>query len=184
MKLINVESLAELRLVSKLADELGTVANIGLRVNPEVSIQNAHRYIATGAKGHKFGIPIDEVEAVGRIALGLPNVSLRALDMHVGSQLEAFDAYEEGTARLVEVSIALRKSGADLRYLDAGGGLPVPYDGEDEPDLTAYARIVSAGGQHARARAARRAGPLLRRRVRRAADAGALPQGDRATRRT
>ena len=143
VKLVNVESLAELRLVSRLADELGTVANVGLRVNPEVSIQNAHRYIATGAKGHKFGIPIDEVEAVGRIALGLPNVSLRALDMHVGSQLEAFDAYEEGTARLVEVSIALRKSGADLRYLDAGGGLPVPYDGEDEPDLTAYARIVT-----------------------------------------
>ncbi len=144
VKLINVESLAELRAVSRLADELGTVANVGIRVNPEVTVKNPHHYIATGAKGHKFGVPIDEAEAVGREALALPNVALCALDMHVGSQLETFEAYEEGTARLVEVSLALRKAGADIRYLDAGGGLPVPYDGEEEPDLTAYGRIVTA----------------------------------------
>lgn len=144
VKLINVESLAELRHLSQLAHEIGTVANVGLRVNPEVSVKNAHHYIATGAKGHKFGIPIDDAEAVGRIALSLPNVSLQALDMHVGSQLESFEAYEEGTARLVEVSFALRKAGAEIRYLDAGGGLPVPYDGEDEPDLASYGRIVTA----------------------------------------
>ncbi|MBX7118055.1 MAG: diaminopimelate decarboxylase [Gemmatimonadaceae bacterium] len=144
VKLINVESLAELHLVSRLAGELGVVANVGLRVNPEVEVLNAHRYIATGEKGHKFGIPIDEAEAVGRVALRLPHVALRALDMHVGSQLESFTAYEAGTARLVELSLALRRSGAELRYLDAGGGLPVPYDGSDEPDLETYGRIVTA----------------------------------------
>ncbi len=144
VKLINVESLAELRLVSKLAVELGREARVGLRVNPEVDVRNAHHYIATGEKGHKFGIPIDEAEAVGRIAIGLPNVVLEAVDMHVGSQLESFEAYREGTARLVELSRALRQSGAPIRYLDAGGGLPVPYDGGDEPDLAAYGAIVTA----------------------------------------
>lgn len=144
VKLVNVESLAELHLVSSLAVELGAVAEVGLRVNPEVEVRNAHHYIATGEKGHKFGIPIDEAEAVGRVALRLPNVALRALDMHVGSQLESFEAYEAGTARLVEVSLALRQAGADLRYLDAGGGLPVPYGDEDEPDLATYGRIVTA----------------------------------------
>ena len=100
-------------------------------------MENAHAYIATGEKGHKFGIPIGEADAVGRLAISLPNVSLQALDMHVGSQLHSFEAYRDGTARLVEVSFALRKAGADIRYLDAGGGLPVPYDSEEEPDLAA-----------------------------------------------
>jgi len=144
VKLINVESEAELRLVSRLADELGAVANVGLRVNPEVDVRNAHHYIATGEKGHKFGIPIGEAEAIGRLAIALPNVSLQALDMHVGSQLHSFDAYREGTARLVELSLVLRKAGAPIAYLDAGGGLPVPYDSEDEPDLTAYGAIMTA----------------------------------------
>lgn len=144
VKLINVESEAELRHVSRLADEMGAIANVGLRVNPEVDVQNAHHYIATGEKGHKFGIPIGEAEAVGRLAITLPNVRLQALDMHVGSQLESFGAYREGTARLVDLSFVLRKAGADIRYLDAGGGLPVPYDSGEEPDLAAYGAIVTA----------------------------------------
>ena len=144
VKLINVESEAELRLLSRLADELGAVANVGLRVNPEVDVRNAHHYIATGEKGHKFGIPIGEAEAIGRLAITLPNLSLQALDMHVGSQLHSFDAYREGTARLVELSLVLRKAGARICYLDAGGGLPVPYDSEAEPDLVAYGAIVTA----------------------------------------
>ena len=143
VKLINVESEAELRLVSKLADEKGVVATVGLRINPEVTVENAHHYIATGEKGHKFGIPFGDAERVGRLALTLPNVSLQALDMHVGSQLHSFAAYRDGTARLVELSESLRASGAPITYLDAGGGLPVPYDDEVEPDLSAYGAIVT-----------------------------------------
>ena len=144
VKLINVESEAELRLLSRLAEEIGTVANVGLRVNPEVDVRNAHHYIATGEKGHKFGIPFGEAETIGRLAITLPNLSLQALDMHVGSQLHSFDAYREGAARLVELSLALRKAGAPIAYLDAGGGLPVPYESEEEPDLAAYGAIVTA----------------------------------------
>ncbi len=144
VKLINVESEAELRMVSAIAEELGRPATVGLRINPEVDVKNAHAYIATGEKGHKFGIPIGDAEAVGRLALTLPHLTLAALDMHVGSQLHSFEAYRAGTERLVELSLRLRKAGAPIRYLDAGGGLPVPYDDESEPDLRAYGAIVTA----------------------------------------
>jgi diaminopimelate decarboxylase len=144
VKLINVESESELRLLSRLAVELRVTATIGLRVNPEVDVRNAHHYIATGEKGHKFGIPVGDAEGIGKLALTLPNLTLVALDMHVGSQLHALDAYREGTARLVELSRALRAAGAPIRYLDAGGGLSVPYADEPEPDLAAYAATVTA----------------------------------------
>ncbi len=143
IKLINVESEAELRLLAGIAADLGVVAPVGLRINPEVDVENAHHYIATGERGHKFGIGIDDAVRVGRVALGLRSVALHGLDMHVGSQLSSFEAYREGTARLVEASRALRAEGAPIRYLDAGGGLPVPYADEAEPDLAAYGAILS-----------------------------------------
>ncbi|MHB1297945.1 MAG: diaminopimelate decarboxylase [Gemmatimonadaceae bacterium] len=142
VKLINVESEAELRLLADIARELGVVAPVGLRINPEVDVVNAHHYIATGERGHKFGIGIGDALAVGRVAMGLPSVALLGLDMHVGSQLSSFDAYRKGTERLVAASHTLRAEGAPIRYLDAGGGLPVPYNGEEEPDLAAYGRIL------------------------------------------
>lgn len=144
VKLINVESEAELRLLAGIALELGVIAPVGLRINPEVAVRNAHHYIATGERGHKFGIAIGDALQVGRVALGIRNVALHAVDMHVGSQLSSFDAYREGTERLVEVSRTLRREGAPIRYLDAGGGLPVPYHDEEEPDLAAYGAIVTA----------------------------------------
>lgn len=143
IKLINVESEAELRLLAAIAEEVGVVAPVGLRINPEVTVANAHHYIATGARGHKFGIGIDDGLRVGRVALGLRHVALLGVDMHVGSQLSSFAAYREGTERLVELSRALRDEGAPIRYLDAGGGLPVPYAGEPEPDVAAYGAIVT-----------------------------------------
>ena len=144
VKLINVESEAELRLLSGIADEMGVIAPVGLRINPEVSVENAHHYISTGERGHKFGIGLDDALRVGRVAIGLPNVALHGLDMHVGSQLSSLVAYREGTERLVAASRTLRDEGAPIRYLDAGGGLSVPYtDEEREPDLAAYGVILS-----------------------------------------
>ena len=144
VRLINVESEAELRALAEIASARGVVAPVGLRINPEVDVVNAHHYIATGERGHKFGIARSDALAVGRVALGLKSVKLVALDMHIGSQLHAFDAYREGTARLIELARALRATGAPIRWLDLGGGLPVPYEGESEPDLAAYASILRA----------------------------------------
>lgn len=142
VKLINIESAAELRLVAELAAARGVVAPVGLRINPEVDVENAHHYIATGARGHKFGIALSDALAVGRAALAHKSVALVALDMHVGSQLHSFEAYREGAARLAELTRALRADGAPIRWLDLGGGLPVPYESGAEPDLDAYATIL------------------------------------------
>lgn len=142
VKVINVESPAELALVAEIAESLGVIAPVGLRVNPEVDVENAHKFIATGEKGHKFGIPIGEAFAAGQLALASPHLWLVGLDMHVGSQLLSLEAYRHGATRLVKLGQALQAAGAELRYLDVGGGLPVRYRDEAAPDLTAYATIV------------------------------------------
>lgn len=143
VKLINVESTAELELVSAIAAELGAVANVGIRVNPEVTVRNPHHYIATGERGHKFGIPYADAMAAARSALALPHVRLAGLDMHVGSQLTTLDPYRDGVARLSALATEMRAAGAPLRYIDAGGGLPVAYrDGDPEPDLAGFGEIM------------------------------------------
>ena len=143
VKLINVESEAELRLLDTIAGALGVVAPVGFRINPEVAVENAHVYIATGEKGHKFGIPVRDAVAVGRTAMQLAHVRLIGLDMHVGSQLSNFEAYRTGLQRLAEIAGALRSIGAPLKYVDIGGGLPVRYgSGDADPDLDAYAATV------------------------------------------
>lgn len=143
VKLINVESEAELRQLSALAVRLGKTATVGLRVNPDVEVENAHEYIATGDKEHKFGVPLDDAARVARVAMELPGLRFSAFHMHVGSQLFSYGAYEHGARKLIELSHALRAAGAPIRYLDLGGGLPVPYRPEEpEPDLAAYGSLM------------------------------------------
>jgi len=143
VKLINVESEDELRRLSALAVQMGKTATVGLRVNPDVEVENAHEYIATGDKEHKFGVPLDDAARVARVAMQLPGLAFSAFHMHVGSQLFSYGAYEHGARKLVELSHALRAAGAPIRYLDLGGGLPVPYRPEEpEPDLNAYATLM------------------------------------------
>ncbi len=143
VKLINVESEAEMRRLSALATAMGRSATVGLRVNPDVEVENAHEYIATGDKEHKFGVPLDDAGRVARVAMGLPGLVLSGFHMHVGSQLFSYGAYETGSRKLVQLAHALRAEGAPIRYLDLGGGLPVPYRPEEpEPDLEAYAALM------------------------------------------
>jgi len=143
VKLINVESLEELVLLNAIAGEMGAVASVGLRVNPEVTVTNPHAYIATGAKGHKFGIPHVSALAVARDAIAMQHVNLCALDMHVGSQLSTMEPYRDGLNRLKELTLQVRSAGATIKYIDIGGGLPVVYQaGDAEPDLAGYADLV------------------------------------------
>ncbi len=141
--LINAESEAEVRLLNRLAGELGVTAPVGLRVNPEVTVDSSHRYIKTGEKGAKFGIPFDDVLSVARLAAELPHTVLLGLDMHIGSQLFRLDPYLDGVERLVGLFDQLRAVGVDsIRFLDIGGGLGVPYDDEESPDLERFARAL------------------------------------------
>ena len=141
--LINAESEAEVRLIDRLAGELGVLAPLGLRVNPEVTVDSSHRYIKTGEKGAKFGIPFDDVLSVAQLAASLPHTTLLGLDMHIGSQLFRLDPYLDGVERLTGLLEQLRAAGVDtLRYLDIGGGLGVSYDDEESPDLHRFARAL------------------------------------------
>jgi diaminopimelate decarboxylase len=141
--LLNIESEDELRTVDRLGRERGVVVPVAIRVNPEITVETPHSYIRTGEKGHKFGVPYDEVRDVARSAASLPNVVLRGLDMHVGSQLSRLDAYRHGIERVLELLAQLRSDGArELRYLDIGGGLAVTYDAEEPTNLERFAHIV------------------------------------------
>ena len=141
--LINAESEAEVRLIDQLAGEIGVVAPVGLRVNPEVTVDSSHRYIKTGEKGAKFGIPFDDVLSVASLTAELPHVALLGLDMHIGSQLFRLDPYLDGVDRLVALLDQLRAAGVDtVRYLDIGGGLGVSYEDEESPDLQRFARAL------------------------------------------
>lgn len=141
--LFNVESEAELRLLDGLAGQRGTKARVSLRVNPEITVDAAHQYIRTGEKGHKFGIPYDEVVRVAEVAAGLGHVVLIGLDMHLGSQLARVDPYRIGTERLVGIFEELCRRHIDtVRYLDIGGGLGVRYDSEEPPDLRQFGESV------------------------------------------
>lgn len=141
--LVNVESEGELRLLDQVAAEMGRVAPVALRVNPEVTVHTPHHYTRTGERGHKFGIPMDEALAVARLALTLPHIRLAGLDMHIGSQIAALDPYRAGMLRLMELLKQLRAEGAsDIRYLDIGGGMAVTYDSEEPMDVQAFADAV------------------------------------------
>lgn len=143
VRLVNVESEAELRLLDSIACERKRKISVGLRLNPEITVDNPHAYIRTGGKGHKFGIPYDEGLSAARLAASLPWLELAGLDMHVGSQLAVLDAYERGLERVTALLEAVRAEGIkSIRYLDIGGGLAVPYEDEKPPDLKAYGRIV------------------------------------------
>jgi diaminopimelate decarboxylase len=143
VKLVNVESEAEVRALDRIAGEESTTARIGLRVNPEVTVDSSHRYIKTGERGAKFGIPFDEVLGVARVAAELPHVAMHGLDMHIGSQLFRVDPYVDGVERLTGLLDAIRGEGIDtLQYLDIGGGLGVSYSDEVAPDLRRFARAL------------------------------------------
>ena len=142
--LINVESEGEVRLLAEVAQAAGRVAPVAIRVNPEISVETAHAYIKTGEKGNKFGVPHDEVLDLARLVRTFPSLTLRGLDMHVGSQLSHLQPYERGTERLVALCAQLRAEGVDtLRYLDVGGGLAVRYDAETPPDVSRFAEIMT-----------------------------------------
>lgn len=145
LRLVNVESEAELQLLEQLASERNRRVAVALRVNPEITVDNPHAYIRTGGKGHKFGIPYDEAPvAARRIRDDLPHLRLLGLDMHVGSQLSRLDTYVRGLERMCALLDELRADGIDtIKYLDIGGGLAVPYENEAPPaDLAEYGRIV------------------------------------------
>ena len=141
--MFNVESFFELEQLNTIAKSMGKRAPIALRVNPEVRVNTPHHYTRTGERGNKFGIPIDEALEAARRALAMPNILLRGLDMHIGSQVFQLEPYRDGLDRLLDLYSQLRAIGAsEIQYLDIGGGFAVTYEDEAPMDLDALAAAL------------------------------------------
>jgi diaminopimelate decarboxylase len=128
----NVESEPELRALSQVASGMGLRAPITLRVNPDVDAKT-HEKIATGRKEDKFGIPIAAARAVYAEAAALPGIDVVGIDVHIGSQLTDLAPFEAAYLKVADLTRALRDDGHDIRRLDLGGGLGIPYTRSNEP---------------------------------------------------
>ncbi|MCE8537821.1 diaminopimelate decarboxylase [Ruegeria pomeroyi] len=127
----NVESEPEMEVINAIALELGKVAPVTIRVNPDVDAKT-HAKIATGKSENKFGIPIARASAVYAQAAALPGLEVVGIDVHIGSQLTDLAPFETAYRKVAELTERLRAEGHDIRRLDLGGGLGIPYTRSNE----------------------------------------------------
>lgn len=141
IRCFNVESIAELHHINQIAGEMGKVAPISLRVNPDVDA-HTHPYISTGLKENKFGVSVDEAREVYKLAATLPHVRITGMDCHIGSQLTELQPFLDATDRLIRLIEQLQEDGITLKHLDLGGGLGVTYTDETPPHPSDYAAAL------------------------------------------
>ena len=143
IRCFNVESIPELHRINEVAGKMGKIAPISLRVNPDVDAKT-HPYISTGLKENKFGVSVQQAREVYRLAKTLPNVKIMGMDCHIGSQLTELQPFLDATDRLIVLMEQLKEDGIELHHLDLGGGLGVPYNGEEPPHPTEYTEALLA----------------------------------------
>lgn len=143
IRCFNVESIPELHRINEVAGKMGKIAPISLRVNPDVDAKT-HPYISTGLKENKFGVSVQQAREVYRLAKTLPNVKITGMDCHIGSQLIELQPFLDATDRLIVLMEQLKEDGIELHHLDLGGGLGVPYNGEEPPHPTEYTEALLA----------------------------------------
>jgi diaminopimelate decarboxylase len=139
--MFNVESAEELEALAKVGQQLGVDAPFALRVNPDVDAKT-HKYIATGLKTSKFGVPFDEALALYARSKKLKGLVARGLDCHIGSQLTDTRPVREAMTRVGGLYRQLKAKGFPLTHLDVGGGLGVTYTTETPPGVADYAKAV------------------------------------------
>jgi diaminopimelate decarboxylase len=139
----NVESEPELELLSGVAKRVGQRATVSIRVNPDVDAKTHHK-ISTGKAEDKFGISYKRARAVYARAAELPAIDVAGIDMHIGSQITELEPFEKAFRLMAELTEELRGDGHNIRHLDLGGGLGVPYRGTNDvpPHPDEYAAMV------------------------------------------
>ncbi len=139
----NVESIPELHRLNAVAAEMGKVAPISLRVNPNVDAKT-HPYIATGLKANKFGVAFEDALDTYRTASQLTHLQIMGIDCHIGSQLLDDAPLLEALDKLIELIDALASEGITLHHLDLGGGIGITYDDEEPVAVPDYLGRVFA----------------------------------------
>ncbi len=139
----NVESEPELELLSEIAQRVGQRANVSIRVNPDVDAKT-HAKITTGKADNKFGISYQRAHDVYARAAALPNIDVTGIDMHIGSQITELAPFEKAYQLMAELTTSLLAAGHNIRHLDLGGGLGIPYKGDNDipPHPDEYGAMV------------------------------------------
>jgi diaminopimelate decarboxylase len=139
----NLESEPELERLSDVAVSMGMTAPVSVRINPDVDA-GTHKKISTGKAENKFGIPYARAREVYARIAALPGVRAVGVDMHIGSQITNMAPFDNAFALLADLVRELKAAGHDIRHVDVGGGLGIPYhfDEDAPPDPMSYAAIV------------------------------------------
>ena len=137
----NVESLPELELLSRIAQDKGVKAPVALRLNPDVDARTLAG-ISTGKAENKFGVDLGQARATLAQAAEMPGISIEGLAVHIGSQLTDVEPYRAAFERVAGLYRELKEAGLGLQRLDLGGGLGIRYRDETPPDLAVYAEAV------------------------------------------
>ncbi|MFW9615242.1 diaminopimelate decarboxylase [Aquabacterium sp.] len=132
VRCFNVESTAELEVLSQVASEMGKTARVSLRVNPDVDA-GTHPYISTGLKGNKFGVAHEQAIHTYQRAAALPGIEVTGIDCHIGSQITEIAPYLDALDRVLDLVEAIEGAGVPIHHLDLGGGLGITYTDETPP---------------------------------------------------
>ncbi|QOJ23675.1 MAG: diaminopimelate decarboxylase [Gammaproteobacteria bacterium] len=147
----NVESEAELTVLDQIAKDMGKIAPVSLRVNPDVDAKT-HPYISTGLKENKFGVPAKEAERIYQSAHLFPHIRFTGLDCHIGSQLTELEPFMQASSKMLTLLKALQSQGSQIEHLDLGGGLGIRYTNETPPSIKDYVSALCASTQHIKQR--------------------------------
>jgi diaminopimelate decarboxylase len=144
----NVESEAELAALSEVAVQAGTTARVAFRINPDID-PKTHKKISTGKAEDKFGVPYDRARSLYKEAAELPGINPCGIHMHIGSQITDLKPFQDAFALLRELAEQLKDDGCDLEFINFGGGLGVPYRGNNDvpPHPDEYAAIVKTAAE-------------------------------------
>ena len=132
VRCFNVESTAELEVLSEVATQTGRTARVSLRVNPDVDA-GTHPYISTGLKGNKFGVAHEVALATYQRAAELPGIEVVGIDCHIGSQITEIAPYLDALDRVLDLVESIESAGISIHHLDLGGGLGITYTDETPP---------------------------------------------------
>ncbi|AEJ01377.1 diaminopimelate decarboxylase [Nitrosomonas sp. Is79A3] len=147
----NVESEAELITLNQTAKDMGKIAPVSLRVNPNVDAKT-HPYISTGLKENKFGIPASEAEKIYRSAHQYAHIRFTGLDCHIGSQLTELEPFMQASNKMLNLLDTLQSQGLEITHLDLGGGLGIRYTNETPPSINDYVSALCACTQQVKQR--------------------------------
>ncbi len=143
----NVESASELKRLNQVAGEMGKIAPVSLRVNPNVDAKT-HPYISTGLKNNKFGVAFEDAIAVYEQAAAMPNIAVHGVDCHIGSQITELAPFIEALDLILGLVDALADKNIPISHIDVGGGIGITYSDETPPDFKQYAEAILAKLTH------------------------------------